>query len=66
MRNSVRGRCPPWTPEEDARLEVLIRAGVRYAEIATILGRTAASAERRRIVLGLPSPTTIKNGANNA
>lgn len=54
-----------WTAEEDETLRQMNAHGIRYVEIARVVGKTTAAVERRRCVLGLPSRTEVLKGMNH-
>lgn len=53
-----RGKQPPWTAEDDAKLRHLVRAGWTDGQIARELGREAKQVQRRRYALDIESSFT--------
>jgi hypothetical protein len=58
-----------WTPEEDARLKLLVAGGATSREAALALGRTRPAVDKRRALLGLHTPpehlaANIQRGAD--
>ena len=49
-----------WTPEADEVFTSMHMAGASYTEIAEHFGTSLSAIERRRVKLGLPSPTKVK------
>lgn len=51
-----------WTTEIDEEFTTLYFAGASYAELSEHFGVSISAVEKRRMKLGLPSPTSIREG----
>ena len=49
-----------WTPEKDTEFIAMYLHGAKYAELAEHFGTSISGCEKRRIILGLPSPTQLR------
>lgn len=54
-----------WTEAEENTLREMILAGVHHRDIAEKLGVSCSAVENRRMKLGLPSQTQVKEGRYN-
>ena len=51
-----------WTPEKAKDFAAMYLQGASYAELSEYFGTSLSAIERRRVKLGLPSPTKVKEG----
>jgi len=49
-----------WTPEKDAQFTAMYTHGAGYTELAEHFDTSISGVEKRRIILGLPSPSKLK------
>jgi DNA-directed RNA polymerase specialized sigma24 family protein len=60
MRRVANVNTCAWTPEKDAEFTAMYLHGAKYAELAERFGTSLSGCEKRRLKLGLPSPTQLR------
>lgn len=63
MRRIYPNTIHMWTEEENQKFTAMYMNGASYRELADYFGATLSGMERRRIKLGLPSPTKLRERA---
>lgn len=53
-----------WTPEKDSEFTAMYLHGAKYPELAEHFGTSISGAEKRRLLLGLPNPTQLREKAD--